>query len=99
MSEKYKKFLFRWFDTNFDDEEFDKGLLKKENYLIIRDNSDGEVVIHISLRMDRILVSHKFFGKMNSWFGVGAGDLSDLFREYLSEKLDYDFSKYPVMPS
>ena len=99
MSEKYKKFLFRWLDTNFDESEFNKDLLKEENYLIIRGNSDDDVVIHVTLRKNRILVSHEFFGKMNSWFGVGAGDLSDLFREYLSEKLDYDFSKYPVMPS
>ena len=83
MSEKFKKFLFRWLDTNFDASEFDKDLLKEENYLIIRGNNDDDVVIHVTLRRNRILVNHEFFGKMNTWFGVGSGD----------------FSKYPVIRS
>jgi hypothetical protein len=98
ITDKFKKFLFRWLDTNFDASGFDKDLLREENYLVIRSNDD-QYIIHITLRRDRILVSHEFFAKMHSFFGVSYGDLSDIFREYLSEKLDYDFSKYPVMPS
>jgi hypothetical protein len=98
ITDKFKGFLFRWLDTNFDARGFDKDLLKEENYLVIS-SDDNEYTIHITLRKDRILVSHELFAKMHSFFGVSYGDLSDIFREYLSDKLDFDFSKYPVMPS
>ena len=98
ITEEFKGFLFRWLDTNFDVDEFDKDFLREENYLVIR-SDDKEYTIHITLRRDRILVSHELFAKMHSFFGVSYGDLSDLFREYLSEKLDYDFSRYPTIPS
>lgn len=51
MSEKFKKFLLRWLDTNFDASEFDKDLLKEENHLIIRGNNDDDVVIHVTFVM------------------------------------------------
>ena len=98
VTEKFKRFLFRWLDTNFDASGFDKDLLREENYLVIRSNDD-QYIIHVTLRRDRILVSHELFAKMLSFFGVSYGDLSDIFREYLSEKLDYDFSKYTVTPN
>lgn len=98
LTEKFKGFLFRWLDTNFDASGFDKDLLREENYLVIS-SDDKEYIIHITLRRDRILVSHELFAKIHSFFGVSYGDLSDLFREYLSEKLDYDFSMYPTIPN
>jgi hypothetical protein len=98
VTEKFKGFLFRWLDTNFDASGFNKDVLKEEHYLVINSNNK-EYTIHITLRRDRILVSHELFAKMHSFFGVSYGDLSDLFREHLSEKLDYDFSRYPTIPN
>jgi hypothetical protein len=98
ITDKFKKFLFRWLDTNFDADEFDKDLLREENYLVIS-SDDKEYIIHITLRRDMILVSRDLFHKMHSFFGVTYGDLSDIFREYLSEKLNYDFSRYPTIPN
>lgn len=97
LTDKFKGFLFRWLDTNFDASEFDKDLLKLESSLIIGSNGN-EYIIHITLRKYRILVSHELFAKIHSFFGVGYGDISDLFREYLSEKLNYDFSTYLTLP-
>ena len=96
VTEKFKRFLFRWLDTNFDVEEFDKGKFIEENYLVIRSNNN-QYIIHVTLPVTWIFVSNELFVKMHSFFGVSPGDLSDLFREYLSEKLDYDFSNYPVL--
>ena len=55
VTEKFKRFLFRWLDTNFDASGFDKNLLREENYLVIRSNDD-QYIIHVTLRRDRILV-------------------------------------------
>jgi hypothetical protein len=97
ITEKYKKFLFRWLDAIFDDDKFNKDFLIEKNYLIIL--SDSEYIITVNLLKGRINVTAGLFHKMHSFFGVSYGDLSDLFREYLSEKLDFDFSRYPVGPN
>ena len=43
ITEKYKKFLFRWLDAIFDDDKFNKDFLIEKNYLIIL--SDSEYII------------------------------------------------------
>ena len=98
ITDKFKGFLFRWLDTNFDASEFNKDFLKEENYLIINSNNK-EYKIHVTLRNQRMRITADLFHKMHSFFGVDYGDLSDLFREYLSEKLDYDFTWYPTIPN
>jgi hypothetical protein len=98
ITEKFKRFLFRWLDTNFDAREFNKDVLKEEHYLVINSNNK-EYKIHITLRNERIHISAELFHKMHSFFGVSYGDLSDILREYLSEKLGYDFSMYPTLPN
>jgi hypothetical protein len=98
ITDKFKGFLFRWLDTNFDASGFDKDVLKEENYLVINSNNK-EYKIHVTLRNERIHITADLFHKMHSFFGVTYGDLSDIFREYLSDKLDFDFTWYPTIPN
>jgi hypothetical protein len=98
ITDKFKKFLFRWLDTNFDASAFNKDILKEEHYLVINSN-DKEYRIHVTLRNKKIHISAELFYKMHTFFGVSYGDLSDIFREYLSDKLDFDFTWYPTLPN
>jgi len=96
VTEKFKGFLFRWLDTNFDASGFNKDVLKEEHYLVINSNNK-EYRIHVTLRNEKIHISAELPYKMHTFFGVGYHDLIDLYKEYLSEKLDYNFSRYPII--
>ena len=44
-------------------------------------------------------ISSDLFHKIHELFGVSFGDIGDVIRDYLSLKLDYDFTYYPTVPS
>lgn len=96
ISENMTQFLYRYLDTIFHKSQFNKEEFEDENvYEIFSD----EFHISIVKLTTRINVTAKLFHKMHVLFGVSYGDLSDLIRNYLSLKLDYDFTYYPTIPS
>jgi|LakMenEpi03Aug12_release.lakeMendotaPanAssembly.Ray.scaffolds.fasta_scaffold06336_21 hypothetical protein len=97
ISERMTQFLYRYLDTIFNEDLFDKDEFSNEPslFLIYGDAYTFE----ISKILTRINVTADLFHKMHGLFGVSYGDLSDLIRDYLSDKLDYDFSNYPTVPS
>jgi len=97
ISEKMTVFLFKYLDTIFKKEYFDPEEFSEEPSLYVI-YGDG-YTFEISKLLQRINVTAKLFHKMHSLFGVSYGDLSDLIRYYLSDKLKYDFKFYPTVPS
>jgi hypothetical protein len=96
ISERMTNFIYRFLDTIFTYEQFNKDEFSDEYvYEIYSD----QYKISIVKLLTRINVSADLFHKMHGLFGVSYGDLSDLIRDYLSDKLDYDFSNYPTVPS
>ena len=96
ISKNMTQFLYRYLDTIFSESQFNKEEFIDENvYEIFSD----EFHISIVKLTTRINVTAMLFHKMHALFGVSYGDLSDLIRNYLSLKLDYDFTYYPTVPS
>ena len=96
ISENMTQFLYRYLDTIFHKSQFNKEEFEDENvYEIFSD----EFYISIVKLKTWIRVSADLFHKMHGLFGVSYGDLGDVIRDYLSMKLDYDFTYYPTIPS
>lgn len=95
LSDSMYKFLLRYLDIIFTKEQFNKEEFNEDDFYVIYSN---DYTITITKSTQRILVSSELFTKIHDLFGVGWGDFGDLLRDYLSDKLDYDFEKYPTMP-
>lgn len=89
------KFLFRYLDTIFSKDQFDKEEFDEVNVYEIHSDKYG---IQIKRLTTRINVTAELFHNMDDLFSVSYGDLSDLIRNYLSSKLDFDFTFYPTVP-
>lgn len=89
-------FLYGYLDTIFNTDQFDKD--EFEDSTVYEIHSEDYKIIIVKL-LTRINMSADLFHKLHSLFGVGYGDLGDTLRDYLSMKLDYDFSKYPTVPT
>ncbi|NBO23023.1 hypothetical protein EBU94_06770 [bacterium] len=96
MTEKMKQVITIYMDSLFKPIQFDKEEFQDESVYMIYSE---DYTINIVKLTTRINVSAELFHKLHVVFGVGYGDLSDFIREYLSKKLDYDFSLYPTVPS
>lgn len=96
ISENMTQFLYRYLDTIFHKSQFNKEEFEDEN---VYDIFSDEFYISIVKLKTRIRVSADLFHKMHGLFGVSYGDLGDVIRDYLSMKLDYDFTYYPTIPS
>jgi hypothetical protein len=97
ISEKMTIFLFKYLDNIFDKKHFNPDDFNEEPSLYVI-YGDG-YTFEISKLLQRINVTADLFHKIHSIFGISYGDLSDLIRYYLSDRLNYDFKYYPTIPS
>ena len=96
ISKNMTQFLYRYLDTIFSESQFNKEEFADES---IYDIYSDEYKISIVKLTKRMNISSDLFHKIHELFGVSFGDIGDVIRDYLSLKLDYDFTYYPTVPS
>jgi hypothetical protein len=90
------QFLYRYLSAIFSESQFNKEEFADESVYDIYSDEYKISIVKLTKRMN---ISADLFYKMHELFGVSYADIGDVIRDYVSLKLDYDFTYYPTVPS